>query len=259
MRFFLILTIIIFSVPVVVLAATSANFELLQESGGPTEIDSSSANYEFKAEIGHPGVGTSASSNYIYDHGAIWLDSAEVTATIQWAVPELRVGVAGTNDDTEFYLAVFSSSEDGAPAIFTMPNLARTSNNGTYLTTIPLTGISAGTYDIMFKGHQHVSKKLNDVSLSSGNNILNFSTTDNSPLKGTEVLLGGDISNDGTTPANLGDDVINSVDVSIIIDELDSSDVTGNTIRSNINQDVVINSVDLSILLKNIDVNGDSS
>jgi len=245
--------------PVSVLAATSANFHTNQERGGPTEMDSSSPNYHFKAEVGHPGVGTSTSPNYIYDHGTIWAEASAVTATIQWAVPQMRVGVAETNDETDFYISVYSAAEDGAPALFTMPNLETTLVDGTYLATIPLTGISAGTYDITFKGHQHIAKKLNDIALVAGNNVLNFSTLDNSAPKGAEVLLGGDISNAGTTPATLGDDVVNSVDISILLGELDNNDPTGNAIRANINQDTVVNSVDMSILLDNIDKTGESS
>jgi hypothetical protein len=61
----------------------------------------------------------------------------------------------------------------------------------------------------------------------------------------------------GTSTSTLGDDVVNSVDLSIILPELDLDDPTGNAIRSNLNQDVVINSVDLSIMLKNLDQNGE--
>jgi len=254
-----ILIVLAFLVPTVAFASTSANFDLNQERGGPTETDGSSANYEFKAEIGHPGVGTSTSANYIYNHGTIWDDAIGVRAQIQWAVPQMRVGVAETNDETDFYITVYSSAEDGAPALFEMAALAETLVDGTYLVDIPLTGVPAGTYDVMFKGHQHLSKKLNDIVLGPGLTMLNFSTLDNAAPKGGEVLLGGDISGDVLTPATMGDDVVNSVDISILLNDLDNNDPTGNAIRANINQDIVVNSVDMSILLDNIDKEGETS
>lgn len=187
-----------------------------------------------------------------------------VEAKIQWAVPELRVGETifvpgaepGTNDDTTFYLTVRTSDDGDDVILFTMTDLEITDVDGTYLTSIPLTGISAGTYDIGFKGGAHLTKVLNDVTLVNGPNTLNFTQLDNSAPKGTEVLLGGDINGLGTTPATLGDDVVNSVDLSQLIADLNEPDPTGNAIRANINQDDVVNSVDLSIIIKNLDMEG---
>lgn len=179
---------------------------------------------------------------------------------IQWAVPELRVGPPGTNDDTTFYLAVYSAVEDGAPPVYISDKLYATAINGTYSADIPISGVTLGkTYDIMFKGHQSLSKKLNDVLISQNTTVLNFSTLDNSSLKGPEILLGGDISNSGVTPKSLGDDVVNSVDISVLLDDLDLGDASGNFVRSNINQDTSVNSVDFSIILKNLDKIGDQS
>jgi len=188
---------------------------------------------------------------------AIVLDSL-TTATIDMAVPELRDGVASTNDDTEFFLTVRTSTDTDDVILFTQSVLASTSNDGTYTTPITLTGINPGTYDIGIKGHQHITRILNDVTLVGGNNVLNFSKADNSTGKGSVVLLGGDVNGAGTTPATLGDDVVNSVDISTLLSVLDDDDLTGNTLRPNINQDVVVNSVDLSIMIKNLDVEGDN-
>lgn len=189
-----------------------------------------------------------------------------VEAVIMWARPELRVGatvyVPGaepeTNDDTDFYLTVRTSSDADDLVLFTMPALETTDVDGTYLTSIPLTGIGAGTYDIGFKGAAHLTRVLNDVVLVNGVNTLNFTQPDNSAPKGADVLLGGDVSGAGTDPSNLGDDVVNSVDLSQLISVLNDLDPSGNSIRSNINQDNVVNSVDLSIILKNLDQEGDN-
>ena len=139
-----------------------------------------------------------------------------------------------------------------------MPNLATTTIAGTYATSITLTGITDGVYDIGIKTHQHLTKILQDVTLSSATTtVLNFTNTTNTSIYGPQVLLAGDINGSTSTPADLGDDVVNSVDLSIIINDLDKDDPTGNDIRSNLNEDVVVNSVDLSLMLKNLDKEGE--
>lgn len=189
---------------------------------------------------------------------AIVLSGVPTTATIDLAVPELRNGIAGTNDDAEFFLTVRTSTDADDVILFTQSSLVSTGNDGTYATPIDLTGIGPGTYDFGFKTDQHLTRVLNDVTIVAGNNILNFSKTDNSAGKGSVVLLGGDVNNTGSDPATLGDDVVNSVDISTLLSVLDDDDLTGNSLRPNINQDVVVNSVDLSIMIKNLDVEGDN-
>ncbi|MFH1286995.1 MAG: hypothetical protein ABII02_04595 [Candidatus Magasanikbacteria bacterium] len=178
-------------------------------------------------------------------------------AIVEWAVPQLRVGAPETNDDIVFFLTVRTPEDTDDIILYTQDSLVTTTASGTYLTAIPL-GVAIGTYDLGFKGAAHVTKILNDVTLVSGTNTLNFSQTDNSAPKGSEVLFAGDVSGDGTSPATLGDDVINSVDLSILLGVLDDDDPTGNDIRSNLNQDIVVNSVDLSIMIDNLDLEGEN-
>jgi hypothetical protein len=240
------------------LAASSTNFELNQDRGGPIEYSGNSANYDIKAEVGHPGVGKSTSTNYVYDHGTIWLTSATgVEVTVRWAVPELRVGGAETNDDAVFYLTVRTPQDTDDVLVYAMPNLATSSNDGTYATTVSL-GVAPGTYDIGIKTQQHITKLVQDVALVAGTTtVLNFTNTYNTSTKGSQVLLSGDVSGAGDSTSTLGDDVVNSVDLSILIPKLDADDLTGNAERPNLNQDIVINSVDLSMLIKNLDLQGE--
>lgn len=249
----------VISIPFVAIAATSTNFDLNQERGGPVEYTGGSTNYDIKAEIGHPGVGRSTSTNFIYDHGTIWFTSATgINVTIQWAVPELRVGATSTNDDAIFYLTLRTASNADDVIVETMAYLATTSVDGTYSTTISLNA-PVGTYDIGIKTQQHITKVLQDVTLSdTTTTVLNFTNATNSTIYGALRLLGGDVSGLGTSTSTLGDDVVNSVDISIVLPILDNDDPTGNAIRSNINQDIVVNSVDLSIFLKNLDLDGEN-
>jgi len=238
-------------------AATSTNYQLNQEGSGFTEFNASSTNYQFDAVIGEPIVGEAISSNYILDQGKTW-SSGDPTITILYAIPQLRYSGAGDNDDVVFFLTVRTSDNEDDVISFTS-DTATSTVGGAYHTPIELTDISTGLYDIGFKGKAHLTRVLQDVSITSGNTVLNFSETDYSlETEGSVVLLAGDINGSGVGAANFGDDVVNSVDLSIILAELDDSDPTGNDIRSNFNQDTAINSVDLSIMLDNLDVEGDN-
>jgi len=254
---FLIFTIIMMFPFIALGTATSTNFQLNQEGTGFTEFSASSTNYQFRAAIGEPPAQTSTSANFIIDQGKTWV-GGDPTVTILFAVPQLRVGAAATNDDTTFFVTVRTSTNADDVVLF-ISSLATTTDAGTYTTPIALTGIAPGTYDMGFKGAQHITKVLQDVSIVSANTPLNFSSTAYaSTTKGAEVLLAGDISGAGTTAATLGDDVVNSVDLSLLLPDLDADDPTGNANRANLNQDIVINSVDLSIMLDNLDKEGDN-
>lgn len=256
-RSLVLMLVMILNVNAVFAQSSSFNYDENQQRAETQEHDASSPNYDLKGEIGHPGVGRSTSPNYVYDHGTIWMsDTSQVRATIQWLVPELRVGPAATNDDVEFFLTIRTANNADDVILYQQDVTQFTDNDGTYSTEIDLPGIVPGTYDIGVKTAAHLTKILDDVNLVAGNNVLNFSQADNSAPKGGVVLDSGDISGDGLTPATLGDDVVNSVDISIILAELDDDDLTGNAIRSNLNQDVVVNSVDLSMMLDNLDQTG---
>ncbi len=256
---FAVVTVGLVAIPFAVYAGNSTNYDLNQERGGPVEYTGSSTNYDIKAEVGHPGVGESTSTNYVYDHGTIWFTSTSgVTVTVRWAVPELRVGATSTNDDTTFYLTIRTSNNSDNTILASMAYLATTSVDGTYATSINF-GIASGTYDVGIKTQQHLTKIIQDVMLSDSTTTeLNFTNDTNQPgVYGSGRLLAGDVSGAGTSPATLGDDVVNSVDMSIMLPLLDDLDPTGNGIRSNLNQDTVVNSVDLSIFLKNLDMTGE--
>jgi len=179
----------------------------------------------------------------------------ELKVTIRWATPEKRVGASETNDETTFFLTFKNPLTHGL--VYTT-GLYDTANDGTYLAPITvLPGVSNGTYDIGFKGKAHLTKILRGIDLPSGLTNLNFTQDDNSISKGSIRLIAGDINGDGATPATMGDDVINSVDLSAMIANLDADDPTGNGIRANLNQDPVVNAVDLSLMISNLDKEGD--
>lgn len=181
-----------------------------------------------------------------------------VSAVVAWVTPQGRIGDVSTNSDVTFYLTVRTADDNDDVILFTQSSLATTNADGSYSIPIDLTDISPGTYDIGIKGHQHLTKVLDNVTLSAGQNTLNFTQTDNSASRGSEVLIAGDINGNGSTPATLGDDVINSVDLSTMLGEFEDDDATGNSVRTNLNQDVIVNSVDLGLLIDNLDEEGDN-
>lgn len=185
-----IIFIIIILFPFMVFGAVSTNFQLNQEGTGFTEFSASSTNYQFQAVIGEAIDTISSSANYLVDQGKTWI-GANPTVTILFSVPQLRVGTPGTNDDTTFFITVRTSSNADDVVLFTS-GLATTTDAGAYTTQIELTDISPGTYDIGMKGHQHLTKVLQDVAITSSNTVLNFSSTNYaSDTRGAEVFLGG--------------------------------------------------------------------
>lgn len=235
-------------------AATSTDFMTNKEDAGANSIiTGTSTDYIFKATIGEPGVGQSTSTDFIYDHGIVWEDGDVMTVTIQWAVPELRVGTAGTNDSVNFYLIV---RDPTTHTVLYTSDLATTTASGIYTTQIPLS-VQGGTYDIGIKTNQHLAKYLHNILLSEVNTVLNFTQADNSASKGTIALLTGDINGLGNSTTTMGDNVVNSVDISALLSKIDQTDTSSHRLRENLNYDDVVNAVDISAMLKNLDQVGE--
>jgi len=253
-RYIFILTLSLVA-PLLVFASTSTNYAAYKEHAGPVNFHSTSTNYDFYGEVGHPGAGDATSTNYIIGNGTYWDDQVE--ASIKWAVPELRVGATSTNDDAIFYLTIRSPQDNDNTILYSTPLIASTTASGQYAAQIPLPGMQPGIYDVGIKAHQHLTKILQNVMLTSGMNVLNFTQPNNISTYGLVRLLAGDINGATSSSAVMGDDTVNSIDLLKLVQDLDNNDPTGNDRRSNLNQDIVTNSVDLSILLKNLDKMGD--
>jgi hypothetical protein len=89
-------------------------------------------------------------------------------------------------------------------------------------------------YDIGFKGESHLRKILRNAPLAAGTNSLDFT------LGGTFYLLAGD-----THPSQ--DNLVNSLDLSVLLNHLNSSNEV-----SDLNRDSQVNSLDINILLANL-------
>jgi len=175
---------------------------------------------------------------------------ATSTVSVHWAVPEMRSGTPGTNDDALFFLTARTSGT----VMYTTPIIGRTTTDGRYDTPIPL-GPLYGTYDIGIKTDQHLTKVLRNVPLEGTNQVLNFTQTDYSlGTKGIQTLVAGDINGTIVQPSTMGDDKINAIDVTSLLSQYNSTDVHA---RANLNQDGKVNALDLTLILKNFNRRGD--
>lgn len=150
------------------------------------------------------------------------------------AKPEKRIPSTG-NDSTRLTIEV--RNEGSTSPLFS--ETVTTSSGGTY-TGIVLSGLSAGTYDITAKGYSHLRTKLASFSISSGSTV-DFTDSGNDPL------LSGDVN------SSSGDNVINGIDLTIII-----NDLTGSTERYDLNRDGLVNGIDLTNAITNLTQTGDS-
>ena len=249
---------IIFITPGSLFGATSTDFSLYQEDTTARAHTASSSDYRIDAAVGDTFVGVATSSDYVIRHGTSRISANTVTVSILFSTPQSRDTSRGDNYDSTYYITVRTSTNSDDVVLFTS-ELASSTASGASLGTIELTGIGAGTYDIGIKTNQTLTKVLQDVPLSLGNTTLNFSSTDYASItRGSEVLLAGDLDGAGTSNITLGDDLVNSIDLSVMLADLNDSDSDGNQVRANINQDVTVNSVDLSIILSNLNVEGDN-
>ncbi len=173
------------------------------------------------------------------------------------AHPEQRSGSVNTNYDTDFTFFILNPDDQNHQVIYQYPSLFSANNSGVSYVSAVLSMINEGTYDVAIKTESHLSKVLDNIYLYIGDNSLNFTDDENSSQIGQVVLTAGDINRAGSAPDSLGDDVINAIDLSILLNKFGSSDFTGNSIRANLNQDSVVDETDLNILLGNLDKEGD--
>ena len=177
-----------------------------------------------------------------------WANSVYVRATVVvgpssdplstfaiWAWPEKRVG--SNNLSTKLRTRIYDSSGNTMYIEDTTTSATTGIRSG-----VNVSSLSPGSYDIFIKGESHLTRKLDDYVLHAYLNYIDG--TRNS----AQYLLAGDINGD-----NFGDDVVNSIDLSILITDLDAFDL-----RSDLNRDNLVNALDLSALLTNLDLTGET-
>lgn len=100
--------------------------------------------------------------------------------------------------------------------------------------TIDFPDATVRNYDVAFKGLSHLRKVLRNIPIAVGTNLVDFT------LGETFYLLAGDTHRSQ-------DNLVNSLDLSVLLNDLNSSDEV-----SDLNRDTQVNSLDINILLANL-------
>jgi len=199
------------------------------------------------------------------------VDTDELEYRVVRILPELRVGPPLTNNAATYFVSLRygddflnqnvsprTANQLRAKVIVKDQTLSQVGQDGSDGTTKVLKYLIDTSYDVGIKTDQHLTRILRNIPMSKFTvTDLNFTDPLNGPALGSQVLLAGDINKDGLTPDTLGDDVINSIDLSLRVQVVDATDPSKDVYRANLNKDDVVNSVDLSIMLKNLDQEGD--
>jgi hypothetical protein len=233
------------AIPMAVLAISSVNYQLdplnTGNSGG-TEGDSANFNLS-EQQVGDVTVDISNSANYNIRHGHLYPNDDNILLNFT-VIPEKRVPITG-NNGTRSIIEIYDTGGTVPVQIYSYYD---TDNNGNY-TGLPLSGITAGTYDVSVKGYAHLRKRLNNVTLTGGTNTIDFTFT------GTEKLLCGDVYTNVTYPD--GDNVVNSVDVTYLVSQWAVSDGGVSDERADVDENHQVNSLDMTKTVNNYAVVGE--
>lgn len=171
------------------------------------------------------------------------------------AIPERRFGAFQTNHDTRFAFSLLDPST--LQTQFVNNGLLQSRPNGIYNGVVRPAVLSAGYYNALIKTEAHLSLMVPNIEIHNGSNQINFTNIGNLPEIGSLRLKAGDVNGVATEFSSLGDDVVNSVDISILLKDYNRIDTTGNSIRSNLNQDQQVDLEDLQIMIDNLDQEGE--
>ena len=150
-------------------------------------------------------------------------------------VNETQVQNLSTLMRLKFYHAGADRTNEANVVTTTM---VTTSDSGTEYYYID--AFTTSSFDVVGKGYSHLSRALTGVTPVNGVANLDFTNS------GADPLLSGDINQ------SLGDDEINALDISVLVNAWGQDDS-----RADLNQDHEVNSIDISNLLSNFNETGD--
>ncbi len=233
------------AVPVAVLAISSANYQidpLNTGNAGGTEGGSANFNLD-RQQIGDVTVDVSTSPSYRIHHGHLYPNRGDVIIDFT-VIPEKRIPPTG-NNSTRVIIDVYAV---GGTIPLHSYSYYDTDSNGHY-TGLVLTGTSPGIYDIAIKGYAHLRKRLNNVTLTSSGNNIDFTAG------GTDKLLCGDVYTNVTYPD--GDNKVNAVDVTYLVSKWAVNDTGVSDERADVDENGQVNSLDMTKTVNNYGVVGD--
>lgn len=179
-------------------------------------------------------AGSAVVSVFIYDPSGVTLDIL--------AVPEKRVPNVSEsqvlNRSTQLALKIYDVGADRtntSTILFSTTTLTDDSGASSFL--VP--DFVPGNYDATFKGYSHLTKLVTNTEFG-------YVATVDATSSSTDPLLSGDIN------LTNGDDKINALDISILVDSWGTDNE-----RADLNADTEVNSIDISNLLNNFNAVGD--
>ncbi|MFH1292218.1 MAG: dockerin type I domain-containing protein [bacterium] len=159
------------------------------------------------------------------------------------AIPEKRIpNVDDTvyNRSTSLVLRLYLAGSDRSnPDNILFETNATSSDTGVSYDLLFTSMSPSNAYDITVKGYSHLTRLISNV-------ILGYNATLDFTYSSTVPLLSGDIN------MTAGDDKINALDVSILVDAWGTDNE-----RADLNQDNEVNAIDISNLLANFNSIGD--
>ena len=242
---YFVIGIIFFMTPIVSWAVSSTNFSIDPlNSGNSGGKKSQSNNYSIhQQQVGDVTVDTSTSPNYNIRHGHLYPNRGDVTIDFT-VIPEKRIPPTG-NNSTRVIIDVYAV---GGTIPLHSYSYYDTDSNGHY-TGLVLTGTSPGIYDIAIKGYAHLRKRLNNVTLTSSGNNIDFTAG------GTDKLLCGDVYTNVTYLD--GDNKVNAVDVTYLVSKWAVNDAGVSDERADVDENGQVNSLDMTKTVNNYGVVGD--
>jgi Dockerin type I domain len=223
-------------------AANSTNYSVtVQNENAATLPVSTSTSYSLGCgEVGKIGEGIIASNGYSISHN-LPCSLIKVFLDFRFA-PEKRVPIAGANLDMEGLDITLRAP--GSPA-FSVPLYSSLTATGTDINGFSASptafNISPGVYVIFIKSAAHLNQKYGTLNFTGSTTTVDFSQSL------TKFAKAGDVNG-----LQFGDDEINSLDISVIIQNLNTA-----SYRSDVNQDDEVNALDVGILIANLNQIGE--
>lgn len=191
-----------------------------------------------KVAVDTPSTGTGYAANFNYMN---WT-AASTTPTLSGVTFSMQgITTSGVNKSITVYLR-------SGTTLFPFNATATSGNGGVFsvATPINLTGVAAGTYDVLVKDTSHLRKKLGTMAIVAGGNTAPSAW-------GTVVVKAGDFNNDG---------VLNDIDVGNLLTQYSALSVPVNANNGiyDVDSNGVINIFDISLVLANyvsLSVSGD--
>jgi hypothetical protein len=192
------------------------------------------------SEFGKIGEGIIASAGYSVSHN-LPCEIPLVNLDFRFA-PEKRVPVPNVNlDMKDMQVSVRAVGSAAFTQPIALSNVVSDTDVNGYNINPATLNILPGVYDVFIKSAAHLNQKYGVLTFNGATSSIDFSQSL------TKFAKAGDING-----AQFGDDEVNALDISIMIQSLNTA-----TYRPDVNQDGRVNALDVGILIANLNQIGE--